>query len=102
MSITASGHAGYAGYGRDIVCAGASAVLLTAVIGMERVADVRIYLSRSDRTGYLKITLPEDLEGQAAHDARLILAVAEAGLRAIAREHPRNIHLIDRKWRKHS
>ncbi|NLG25040.1 MAG: ribosomal-processing cysteine protease Prp [Clostridiales bacterium] len=99
-SIEASGHAGYAARGRDIVCAGASAVLLTALIGLEQVAGARVYMRRNDRTGRLKLALPQGLSGQAARDAATILATAAAGLRAIGREHPRNMRVITRKWRK--
>lgn len=39
MTIEVKGHAGYDAHGRDIVCAGVSAILQTAVLGLEAIAD---------------------------------------------------------------
>jgi uncharacterized protein YsxB (DUF464 family) len=39
MVIDVKGHAGYAPHGHDIVCAAVSAILQTAVLGLESVAQ---------------------------------------------------------------
>ena len=39
ISIKTTGHANYAPYGEDIVCAGVSAILQTAVLGLENIAE---------------------------------------------------------------
>lgn len=39
MEIKVKGHAGYAPHGQDIVCAGVSAILQTAVLGLEALAN---------------------------------------------------------------
>lgn len=39
MTIEVEGHAGYDAHGRDIVCAGISAILQTAVLGLEAIAE---------------------------------------------------------------
>lgn len=39
MLIDVKGHAGYAPHGRDIVCAAVSAILQTAVLGLESIAE---------------------------------------------------------------
>lgn len=39
MTIDVKGHAGYAPHGQDIVCAAVSAILQTAVLGLESIAD---------------------------------------------------------------
>lgn len=45
QSVTARGHAGYAAYGQDIVCAGVSALLATAaemLLRLEAAGEVRL------------------------------------------------------------
>ena len=39
MTIEVKGHAMYGAHGRDIVCAGVSAILQTAVLGLEAIAE---------------------------------------------------------------
>lgn len=39
MTIEVEGHAMYDAHGRDIVCAGVSAILQTAVLGLEAIAE---------------------------------------------------------------
>jgi uncharacterized protein YsxB (DUF464 family) len=39
MTISIKGHANYDQYGKDIVCAGVSAIAQTAVLGLESIAE---------------------------------------------------------------
>jgi hypothetical protein len=39
MQIHADGHAGYAEYGKDIVCAAISTIMQTALLGIQAVAE---------------------------------------------------------------
>lgn len=39
MTIKVDGHANYGAHGSDIVCAGVSAILQTAVLGLEAIAE---------------------------------------------------------------
>ncbi len=76
------GHAGYAPAGRDIVCAGVSALVQTAVRGLEE------YLSQPPevrrKRGLLRVFLPCSLGEEDAERAAVILGTLELGLREIA------------------
>lgn len=92
-SFEASGHAGSARYGKDIVCAAVSAVTLTAIEGLRHVAGLDPQVVINDDTGFLSVDLGSDL---ANHEAQTILATMLAGLRAIANDNPRYVMLEDR------
>ena len=61
ISVECEGHSGYAEYGEDIVCAGISSIVQTALLGLMQVAGVAVdYEADADR-GYLRMSLPEDI-----------------------------------------
>lgn len=57
--MTAKGHAGYAKYGRDIVCSAASAVMQTALMGLIDVYGESQTYEKNDENGYLHFAVPE-------------------------------------------
>ena len=71
IGFEASGHAGYDVYGRDIVCAAVSGILLTTLGGIDEVVGVHPKVKRNDETGYLHVLLPLQLEEAAKHDRQL-------------------------------
>lgn len=91
-SFEASGHAGAAQYGRDIVCAAVSAVTQTAIEGLRQVAGVHPEVLRDDDTGFLSANLGPDLTNR---EAQTILATMLVGLRAIAKDNPRYVRIDD-------
>ena len=77
----ASGHASFGRYGKDIVCAGASAVLLTAAAELKRL-DVPVRIAM--RNGFLTVRVrPTAVNGQRVL-ASALLRAAHTGVSAIA------------------
>ena len=78
--VEAKGHAGYAKYGKDIVCAAVSSVMQTALLGVKDVSDANVSYVSNDETGYLSFTITD-----ATEDVRVkqqaILRAMELGLR---------------------
>lgn len=99
IGFESEGHAGYAEYGSDIVCAAVSAVLITAVNGLESVLCIEPIVRQNDEIGYLKAELPACLDEARARDAGLVLAVAECGLQSIAGQYPDYVRVISRNRR---
>lgn len=89
------GHAGYDEYGRDIVCAAVSALAETAVLGLERVAEVRIFPVKKE--GYFYVALPEEAGEDELYKAFVILDTTVLGLEDIARTYPAYVKLEIRK-----
>ena len=83
------GHADFAAYGKDIVCAAVSILATTCVNALETVAGVRAEAAVTD--GKMKVSLPRD----AGHDAQVILQSMRRGLRDIADAYPKNLQLIE-------
>ena len=81
------GHADYAGYGQDIVCAGASAIAQAAVLGLR---DIKCEISFHKKSGYLEARISEKALGEGA---RAILKTVELGLLSLSKAYPGNINV---------
>ena len=80
VCVQCMGHSGYAERGEDIVCAGVSTLVQTAVLGLLTVAKVNVDLVRDDEAGYLKAKLPNNITAEENHDAQTILLTMLCGL----------------------
>ena len=84
-----SGHAEYAEYGKDIVCAGISALVETAILGLENVACLKPEVVK--KTGYVSILLPDDVPMDKLQKAAVILETIYLGFEDISKSYPKNI-----------
>ena len=82
LSLSAVGHAGYAPDGSDIVCAGASSVILGLSAALSG-NDVHTEIS----SGFALIRCAD------TRDARACFRVAQKALELIAAEYPKNLKL---------
>ena len=90
-SCRATGHAGFAAAGTDIVCAAETAVLRTAMQVLERTEGVRFFADTSSR-GYLAFRVERD----ASASAERLVCTADfirAGISGLAAEYPRHVRL---------
>lgn len=88
-SLEISGHAEYAEYGKDIVCAGVSALAETAVLGLKHVACVKPIVGK--KQGNFVIKLPKDMTAKESAKAAIILETIFLGLEDISKSYPSNI-----------
>jgi len=84
------GHAGFADYGKDIVCAAVSVLSTTCVNALESVAGVKATVSVKE--GGMAVSLPEN----AGHDAQVILRSMAQGLSDIAEQYPKHLQLTEK------
>ena len=87
--IFATGHAGWADAGEDVVCAGASAVLQTAWLGLAEHARVAVTAERD--AGRLDLRWPE--ADRERVDVCAIVEVARLALEALAQQFPANVRV---------
>ncbi len=80
--IKVSGHAGYAEYGSDIVCAGVSALVLNAINSLEAFTDDKLELKRNEKTGLIAFKF----RGRPGTRAELLMDSLILGLQGIAKE----------------
>ena len=73
VRIESRGHTGYADSGADIVCAGLSALIQGALLGVLKVVGVKARYRVEEESGELEIILPEDMTDAERHDCGVIL-----------------------------
>ncbi len=78
------GHAGFADYGKDIVCAGVSAIAQAALFGLQDILGEDV--TKEMREGYLKVQVDPSLS--AKEGPKAVLRTFELGLAAVERSYP--------------
>ncbi|HEY8424805.1 MAG TPA: ribosomal-processing cysteine protease Prp [Limnochordales bacterium] len=99
LGLRARGHAGWGRHGQDIVCAGASAILHAAVLGVTRHVGLPARVQAGD--GYLELRLEPGGEAvgkavEAWGQAQAVLETAVLGLDEIAKQYARHVRLVQR------
>ena len=79
------GHSGSAPKGRDIVCAAVSAIVQTALIGLDEEAHMNGTYSISD--GFVNCSLPQNTDDDGYCKAQTIIRVMHLGLISIAQQY---------------
>jgi uncharacterized protein YsxB (DUF464 family) len=95
IGLNIIGHADYAEYGSDIVCAGVSALAETCVLGIEKVAGIDPILIKKE--GYFRIQLPAKLNQKSQDIAYVILETVCLGIKDIAKSYPDYIKIESKK-----
>lgn len=79
-TVECDGHTNYGERGEDIVCAALSSVVQTALLGLLVVACVEVDIKRNDEEGYLKFSLPQNLNNADAEKCETILQTMLCGV----------------------
>ena len=93
-SFAVEGHAKYAKPGKDIVCAGVSAVSVGTVNSIEQLAGVR--LPAEMKNGWLSSKIPHSLEADADSRVQLLLESMIVMLDTIAKSYGKHVSLRER------
>ncbi|WP_088007233.1 ribosomal-processing cysteine protease Prp [Indiicoccus explosivorum] len=91
-----SGHAEFDVRGKDLVCAGASAVSFGAVNAIEALTGVEPEIEQAD-AGYLKVAFPEGLERDTDDRVQLIVRSMIVSLQTIEESYGDFIQVTFRK-----
>jgi uncharacterized protein len=89
-AVRAFGHADFAVAGQDVVCAGVSAILQAARLGLEQHA--KIPLAATQRSGELDMAWPAEVRDDPAVVA--IVETAELAVRQIAEQFPQHVRIV--------
>lgn len=93
VEVVASGHTGFGEAGEDIVCAGVSTLLQSALLGLLQVVGINVKFSVNEETGSLRFTLPQNLTSSERHDADIVLGTMLCGLQDFYTEYSDYINL---------
>jgi len=91
VALNASGHSGYAESGQDIVCAGISSIIQTAILGIKNLYKIDILKSINEESGELAMELPNELDEKKDKEIQVILGTMLVGLNDLAQSYPQNI-----------
>ncbi|WP_203246799.1 ribosomal-processing cysteine protease Prp [Sporosarcina beigongshangi] len=94
-SFEMKGHADFAEHGKDLVCAGASAVSFGAVNAIIALTGKTPDIHQGEDGGYLKVIFPENDEKD--YDIQLILKAMIVSLQTIEQDYGQHIKLIFNK-----
>jgi len=89
------GHAGFAGYGDDIVCAAASATAYTAAGALNKLCGAPRKCAK-ERGGFFEIAVPAFKDGDAAYKAKIIMETAYIGYKQIEASYPDFISVTEK------
>lgn len=94
QSFEMTGHADFAKYGQDTVCAGASAVVFGSINAIEALCGVKADINLGKDGGYLQYTLPE-LDSVTYEKAQLLLEAMLVSLKTIELDYGKYIRIYD-------
>ncbi len=92
-SFEMSGHAQFAEHGKDLVCAGASAVSFGAVNAVSELCKLTLDIEQSGERGYLFVALPTNCSAHQKQRAQLIFEAMVVSLQTIEREYHKFIKI---------
>ena len=88
VSFEMTGHAGFGEYGEDIVCAGVSALAITTVNSIEKLAGYQPIVDVDEvEGGYLYLEVVRDVTKVQAHTTQILLNSLLLGLEDIQSEY---------------
>lgn len=93
VEVNACGHTGYGESGEDIVCAGVSTLIQSALLGLLQVVGINVKFTVNEETGSLRFTLPQNLTDAERHDADIVLNTMLCGLQDFYTEYSDFINL---------
>lgn len=93
VEVVADDHAGFGVEGEDIVCAGVSTLINTALLGLVQVAGINVNYHINVEQANVRFTLPSDMDNAMRHDADVILSTMLCGLTDLRTEYSDFIEL---------
>jgi uncharacterized protein YsxB (DUF464 family) len=91
-----SGHAFFAQRGKDIVCAGVSAVSVGAINAVHAITGVTPEIQQGD--GFLRCVIPQNLPEDIYEKVQLLLEGMVISLQTIEEEYGKNLKITFKKW----
>lgn len=91
LELTAEGHAGGGPKGRDIVCAGISALMMALVNQLSEEKQIRLEWSKDEQAGKIRIITdpPDNIKPRVKHYYQVIMT----GLKAWKQAFPENMRI---------
>ena len=93
IGFKAKGHTGFAPAGQDIVCAGVSTLVQTAVLGLQELVGLDLEIQQQQKQGLFNCRIPTAVDEKKLEQADLIFKLMYLGLQQIAQEYRKYVQL---------
>jgi len=90
-AFEASSHTKLAESGKDIACAGASSIIQTTLMGLDKLIKMDFGLQQEE--GYIYFCLPQEMNPGTMAGAQLLLKTMILGLEKLEEQYPKNIRI---------
>ena len=93
---TIKGHAGYADYGKDIVCSAISVLAQTTLLSLVEVCGLdenTIKYSIDEKSGHIDVELPNDIENSKFEKTQILLESLIVGINSVIESYPEHVTL---------
>lgn len=87
------GHAEYAEYGNDIVCAAVSMIVINTINSIEALTSETLAVKNDEKRGYIDCTLGDIRINKGSKEAMLLLESMELGLKNIEKDYKDHIQI---------
>lgn len=94
VGFQVSGHAGYAEYGKDIVCSAVSVLSINAINTLEEILKLKEEIKYYLEDNFIDLDLVTDkLDDKKMHDTQLTLKSFEMGITSVLKEYQESVEL---------
>jgi uncharacterized protein YsxB (DUF464 family) len=93
--FSVEGHAEYADYGSDIVCAAISVTAYTALGALESLAGLQGFYSLKE--GYVNCKIPSELDANTKQTVKVILETTVIGFKQIESKYKEYVSVFDKE-----
>ncbi|NLW59675.1 MAG: ribosomal-processing cysteine protease Prp [Firmicutes bacterium] len=100
IGFEAKGHTGFAPAGQDIVCAGVSTLVQTAVLGLRELVGLDLRLEQEKKQGLFNCRIPTVVDEKKLEQADLIFNLMYLGLQQIAQEYRKFVQVSVKEVQK--
>ncbi len=96
-SFEMKGHADFAEHGKDLVCAGASAVSFGAVNAIMSLTNITPDIQQGQDGGFLKVSFPQNLDTRTNEQVQLLVQAMIVSLQTIEHDYAQHIKITFKK-----
>ena len=91
--FTCKGHAGYAKFGKDIVCCGISTLTINFINSVDELTESDIDVDADEKTGYMNVSVKD----YSLPQVQLLFESMILGLKAIENDYSKYLKLTNRR-----
>ena len=96
-SFEMKGHADFAEHGKDLVCAGASAVSFGAVNAIMSLTNITPDIQQGQDGGFFKVLFPQNLDTRTNEQVQLLVQAMIVSLQTIEHDYAQHIKITFKK-----